>query len=45
VDKVAPDQADIIGGMIALLGVLIIMYCAPIVDQYHYPEGSQTASF
>ena len=26
VDKVAPDRADIVGGMIALLGVLVIMY-------------------
>ena len=26
VDKIAPDRADIVGGMIALLGVLVIMY-------------------
>ncbi|WP_425060651.1 hypothetical protein SCACP_13880 [Sporomusa carbonis] len=26
VDKVAPDKFDIIGGIVALLGVLIIMY-------------------
>ena len=26
VDKVPPDRADIIGGTIALLGVLVIMY-------------------
>ncbi|MCA1818002.1 MAG: YnfA family protein, partial [Acidobacteria bacterium] len=26
VDRVAPDRADIIGGLIALLGVTVIMY-------------------
>lgn len=26
VDKIVPDKADIIGGIIALVGVLIIMY-------------------
>lgn len=26
VDKVVPDRADIVGGVIALLGVLVIMY-------------------
>jgi small multidrug resistance family-3 protein len=26
VDKIAPDRADLIGGTIALLGVLVIMY-------------------
>lgn len=26
IDKIAPDRADLIGGMIALLGVAIIMY-------------------
>jgi len=26
VDKIAPDRADIVGGIIALLGVLVIMY-------------------
>jgi small multidrug resistance family-3 protein len=26
VDEVAPDRADIVGGVIALLGVLVIMY-------------------
>jgi small multidrug resistance family-3 protein len=26
VDKIAPDRADTIGGMIALVGVLVIMY-------------------
>jgi len=26
VDKVAPDRIDLIGGIIALLGVLVIMY-------------------
>jgi len=26
IDKIAPDRFDIIGGMVALLGVMIIMY-------------------
>jgi len=26
IDKIAPDRFDIIGGMVALLGVVVIMY-------------------